>query len=210
MPVGECQTAFYTAAAADGVVLDVRRHSWLTQRGHLALPEAASDTIEALRRIFLALGGEEHLMAKARTTPLPNDFFHEPTDTLVEVDEFQHFTSHRLLALSLYPPDVVLGFDRDHYMALCQQTATRADRYRAAKDARCFGAGGRQRQRAYNDALRDLAAPALGHAGVLRAPALDQDGAAAWRMVRERLLTRRTVRVVEALGQQLRDLPPPN
>jgi hypothetical protein len=99
------------------------------------------------------------------------------------VDEVQHFTSHRLLALSLSPDDAVLGYDRDQYMALCDQTAGRADRYRASKDAKCFGEGGRQRQRAYNDALRDLAAPALGHPGVIRAPALDQDGAAAWRAV---------------------------
>ncbi|MDP3712159.1 MAG: hypothetical protein Q8R60_06720 [Mycobacteriales bacterium] len=169
------------------MVLDQRRHDWLNQRGHLGLPESAANTIDTLRRIFLALGGDESLLAQARTTALPNDYFHEPTSTLVEVDEFQHFTSHRLITLSMYPDNVVLGFDREQYIGLCTQTSARADRYRATKDAKCFGEGGRQRQRAYHDALRDLAAPALGHTGVIRAPALDQDGAAAWRAVWHRL-----------------------
>lgn len=187
MLVGDCQAAFRAAALNDGVVLTQQRHSWLNQRGHLGLPASAAEVIHTLRRIFLALGGDENLLAQARTTTLPNDSFHAPTRTPVEVDEFQHFTSHRLLALSMYPDNVVLGFDREQYLTLCSRTSARADRYRASKDAKCFGAGGRQRQRAYNDALRDLAAPALGYRGVIRAPALDLDGAAAWREVRHLL-----------------------
>ncbi len=188
MPVGDCQEAFRLAAATDGVSLVGLRHPWLNQRGHLGLPDEAHGAHAALETIFLALGGLPSLLEGARTTALPNDFFHEATGTLVEVDEFQHFTSHRLLALSLYPAKSPLGFDRDEYMALCRETAPKADKYRASKEAKCFGPGGRQRQRAYNDALRDLAAPALGHPGVIRAPAIDQDGRCAWQSVRHRLL----------------------
>jgi hypothetical protein len=38
----------------------------------------------------------------------------------------------------------------------------KSDNYRRPKEARGFGIGGRQRQRAYYDALRDLATPATG------------------------------------------------
>ncbi len=137
--------------------------------------------------IFEALGGDVDRLAAARSTPLPTDFFHRPSNALVEVDEFQHFTSDRLVTLQMYPSDQPLGYDLAEYMAVCERTRSRADRYRHAKDAACFGAGGRQRQRAYNDALRDLAAPALGHHGVVRAVAVEQDGALAWARVRGRL-----------------------
>lgn len=187
MPVGDCQRRFALAAASDGVPLTSHKHLWLTQRGHLGLPPEAAEAQALLREVFLALGGDESLLAAARTTPLTADFFHEPTSSLVEVDEIQHFTSARLLSLSLYPQDQVLGFDLNEYRALCEQHRNKADRAFAHKDAKVFGARGRQRQRAYNDALRDLAAPALGHPGVIRAPALDQDGGRAWKAVRHRL-----------------------
>lgn len=187
MPVGECQREFQQAAALDGVPLLSRRHGWLTQRGHLGLPPEVAEARDLLRKIFLALGGDEGLLASARTTTLTGDYFHQPTGSLVEVDEIQHFTSARLLSLTLYSPGQVLGFDLNEYRALCQQHSSRADRAFAHREAKAFGPRGRQRQRAYNDALRDLAAPALGHPGVIRAPAVHQDGAAAWRSVRHRL-----------------------
>lgn len=189
MPVGDCERAFCAAAAADGVVLVGVRHRWLTQRGHLGLPEIAAPVVPLLAAIFDALGGDSARLASARTTPLPNDYFHEPTRTLVEVDEYQHFTSARLLTLRMYPEGQPLGYDLDTYIGLCEQNRSRADRYRHAKDAACFGAGGRQRQRAYNDALRDLAAPAVGHPGLIRAAAVEQDGQRAWDTVRSRLVT---------------------
>lgn len=187
MPVGECERAFQAAAEAEGVPLVQVRHRWLNQRGHLGLPEEAVTVVPLLSAIFVALGGDADRLAAARTTPLPNDYFHEPSGTLVEVDEFQHFTSARLLTLRMYPEGQPLGYDLGDYIALCERTRSRADRYRHAKDAACFGSGGRRRQRAYNDALRDLAAPALGHPAVVRAAAVEQDGRLAWGRVRDRL-----------------------
>jgi hypothetical protein len=194
MPVGDCQKAFRDAASSDGVQLEERRHDWLTQRGHLELLERVPEVARLLREIFHALGGDEALLAGARQTLLPNDYFHVPTRTLVEVDELQHFTSARALTLSMYPADAVLGFDLAHYKSLCAEHAVRADRQYAHRSARCFGDRGRQRQRAYNDALRDLAAPALGHPGVIRAAAPDRGGTAAWSSVRSRLLGERASR----------------
>ena len=46
--------------------------------------------------------------------------------------------------------------------------------------AKGFGFGGVQRERAYHDALLDLAAPAMGHPPVMRIAAVDGDGAAAY------------------------------
>ena len=45
------------------------------------------------------------------------------------------------------------------------------------------------RERAYHDALLDLAAPAMGHPPVVRIAALDGDGAAAYRSRRASLRT---------------------
>lgn len=126
----------------------------------------------SLERIFDALGGNRDAQAAKRITPLPGDFLHEPTGTLVEIDEHQHFTSHRLTALDLYPPSAPLGYDIDEYRDLCRTWAPRADRYRATKSAVGFGSGGRQRQRAYHDALRDLAAPFLGTRQWCESPSL--------------------------------------
>ena len=59
---------------------------------------------------------------------------------------------------------------------------------RAACAAKGFGFGGVQRERAYHDALRDLATPAMGHPPVVRIAAVDGDGTAAYRRSRASLL----------------------
>lgn len=186
MPVGAAQADFAQAAARDGIHLETAKVSWINQRGHFALPDpAASVAGPALDTIFRALGGEAAAQMGKRATALTGDFLHAPTGTFIETDETQHFTSFRLRTFELYPHDVPLGFDLNHYANLCRQWAPKADRYRAAKDATGFGPGGRQRQRAYNDALRDLAIPAMGHPPIIRVVILDNDGAAAYLRYRE-------------------------
>jgi hypothetical protein len=138
--------------------------------------------------IFEALEGLEEEQASKRTTSLPGDFFHAASGTFVEVDEYQHFTSFRRLTLSLYPTGTALGYDLDEYKSICDVLASRSDRYRASKHAKGFGAAGRQRQRAYNDSLRDLTATAMGHPPVIRAAAPDGDGVAAYERVRDRIV----------------------
>lgn len=187
MPVGECERAFAAAAAVDGLVLERARVPWLNQRGHLGLPAEAGAVAETLERIFIALGGDMVEQGTKRLTPLRGDYLHAPTGTFIEIDEHQHFTSHRLQTLELYPAGAALGFDIATYSDLCKQWRLRADRFRASKAARGFGEGGRQPQRAYNDALRDLAVPAMGHPPVIRAAATDGDGARAYAAVREQL-----------------------
>jgi hypothetical protein len=185
---GDCQRAFAAAAARDGIVFGGQSFSWLCQQGHLALPASAAEARAALAKIYEALGGNADLLSTARTTRLPGDFLHEPTGTLVEVDEHQHFSSARLLTLELYPADTPLGFDLDSYKALCRRWRGQADRAFAHRDARGFGPGERQRQRAYYDALRDLATPAIGHPPLIRIEAPHGNGSAAYKQHRALLL----------------------
>lgn len=136
----------------------------------------------------MALHGNEGELATARSTRLTGDFMHNPTGTRVEVDEHQHFTSARLTTLRLYPEGVRLGFDLERYVALCKKWHVQADRAFAHRSAPGFGAGGRTRQRAYYDALRDLATPAMGHPPILRIDAPMGNGRVAYHERRSDLL----------------------
>ncbi|MCV7173699.1 hypothetical protein H7I41_27630 [Mycobacterium manitobense] len=189
MPVGATQDAFRDAARDDGVELVGQRVEWLNQRGHLGLPPGAqfASVRATLESIYVALGGDLATLATARTTPLRGDFLHVDSGTLIEVDESQHFTSARLRSLQLYLPDAPLGFDHGRYTDLCETWRDRSDNFYRTKAARGFGIGGRQRQRAYYDALRDLATPAAGHPVLIRIDAADRDGADAYRRHRDRL-----------------------
>ena len=191
MPVGDRQAAFGAAAASDGVQLRAARVPWLNWRGHLGLPNAAQWVVGSLERIFEHLGGDPTVLATRRAIPLPGDFVHAETGTLVEFDEYQHFTSHRLATFAFYPDRTPLGFDRQDYEDNCRGFASRADRYRADKAAPAFGQGGRQRQRAYNDALRDLAAAAIGPP-IIRIIAADSavSGADLYAINRTQLMTK--------------------
>lgn len=186
---GDCQRAFAEAASEDGILLSAQSLPWICQRGHLALPASTSEAKEALERIYIGLGGEIEALATARSTRLTGDFFHEPTQTLIEIDESQHFTSSRLTSLDLYPRDTLLGFDLEHYKKLCRSWRVTSDGYYRAKSARGFGSAGRQRQRAYYDALRDLSAPAMGLSPLVRIDAPHRDGRRAYLTHRARLLS---------------------
>ncbi len=131
---------------------------------------------KALERIYIVLGGNPSTLSAASGKRLPGDFLHEPTGTLIEIDELQYFTSARLASLDLYPSDIPLGFDLSHYKALCQRFCDKADSYSRTKTARGFEIGGRQHQRAYYDALRDLATPAMGHPPLIRIDTPPQSG----------------------------------
>ncbi|WP_156808959.1 DUF7255 family protein [Arthrobacter sp. TB 23] len=188
MPVGDCENAFMEAARSEGVELARYKTPWLNQKGHFGLPDQALNVNGPLSDIFLSLGGQAIEQAAKRTTALPGDFIHLTTGTIIEVDELQHFTSFRLKSFDYYPTGYPLDFETTEYQQLCRRFAPKADKYRQTKTAVAFGPGGRQRQRAYYDALRDLAIPAMGHPPIIRVPAPDGDGAAAFNRNRKRIL----------------------
>jgi hypothetical protein len=198
---GEPHAAFAEAAAHDGIVLAGGSFDWLCEQGHVGLERVAKArrdpaivkpviaALEQLEAIYARLKGDPSVLPAARENLLlPVDLVHEPTGTVIAVDDAAHFTSFRLAALELYRPDVPLGFDLAEHAALCREWCARSDGLDRALAAKGFGFGGRQRERAYHDALRDLATPAMGHPPLIRIAAVDGDGAAAYARHRARLL----------------------
>ena len=202
MPALDASPAFAEAAKEDGIVLvEQPTFNWLTEAGHLGLERAAMDrrdpalrepvtaAVEALRAMYDRLGGDPVVLRSLRRNFfLTVDLAHEPTGTLIQLDESAHFTSFRLTTLDLYPPDTALGFDLDEFRALCREWSSKTDNINRAFAAKGFGFGGRQRERAYRDALVDLGTPAIGRPPVVRIVALDGDGAAAYERERERMV----------------------
>jgi hypothetical protein len=190
----DIEAAFARAAADDGFVLEPASFDWLCEQGHVGLERVAKArrdpalvapvkaALEVLAAIFTRLRGDATVLHAARENLLlPVELYHAPTRTLFEVDGPEHFTSLRLQALDLYPADAALGFDIHEHRALCRELAATSDLVGRNLPAKAFGFGGVPRERAYHDALRDLAAPAMGHPPVVRIAALDGDGARAWR-----------------------------
>ena len=83
--------------------------------------------------------------------------------------------------------DAAIGFDAGEYRRRCQELAPVSDTIARGMAAKAFGFGGVQRERAYHDALFDLATPAMGHPPLIRVAAVDGDGAAAYRRMRDML-----------------------
>ena len=203
MAVGGVQQAFAQAAAQDGIVLQSGSFDWLCEQGHVGLERVAkarrdpalvgpvTAALDLLSAIHARLGGDVSVLHASRENLLlPVELLHEPSGTMVEVDEPAHFTSFRRDTLELYPPDAALAFDVDAYKRLCDVWAARTDGLARGMPAKGFGFGGAQRERAYLDSLRDLATPAMGYPPVIRVEALDSDGAAAYERARAGLLAR--------------------
>jgi hypothetical protein len=198
---GDVQSAFARAAAQDGIVLGSQAFDWLCEQGHVGLERVAKArrdpalvgpvkaVLEPLGAIYARLKGDVSVLHASRENLLlAVDLVHEATGTVIEVDDAAHFTSLRLTALELYPADVRLGFDLAEHEELCRAWCARTDRLGRGLAAKGFGFGGLPRERAYHDALRDLAVPAMGHPPVVRIAAVDGDGAAAYRRHRDALL----------------------
>lgn len=201
MPVLDAAPSFAEAAAADGIELRAgETFEWLTEAGHRGLETAAmnrrdpalrepvTEAVAVLTAIYELFGGDVAVMRSLRMNFfLPVDLMHEPTGTVIQLDESPHFTSFRLSTLDLYPPGVAVGFDLDVYRELSREWAPQTDKLDRSFAAKGFGFGGRQKERAYRDALLDLGAPAMGLSPVVRIVALDGDGAAAYAREREAL-----------------------
>ncbi|HXY80104.1 MAG TPA: hypothetical protein VEH55_01940 [Gaiellaceae bacterium] len=202
MAPGDLRSAFAQAAAEDGIVLGSRSFDWLCEQGHVGLERVARArrdpalaapvraAVERLGAIYARLKGDVAVLYASRATLLlPVELVHEPTGTVVEIDEPPHFTSFRLAALELYGADARVGFDLDEHKELCRVWRATTDGLARGLAAKGFGFGGVQRERAYRDALLDLAAPAMGHPPVVRIAAVDGDGATAYARHRESLVS---------------------
>jgi hypothetical protein len=197
----EAHAAFVRAAAKDGIELESQSFDWLCEQGHVGLERVAkvrrdpalvapvTAAVRVLGAIYARLKGDVSVLQALRANLLlPVDLMHAPTGTMIEVDGAPHFTSFRLTALELYPADVVVGFDLGEHKDLCRAWSSRTDGLSRGLAARGFGFGGMPRERAYHDALEDLAAVAMGYPPPVRIAAVDGDGAAAYDRHRESLL----------------------
>jgi hypothetical protein len=198
---GDVQAAFAQAAAADGIVLGSQSFAWLCEQGHVGLERVAkarrdpalvapvTAALQTLGAIYARLNGDLSVLHASRENLLlPVELVHEPTGTVIEIDESLHFTSFRLAALELYPDDASVGFDLDEHRELCRAWCATTDSLARGLPAKGFGFGGLPRERAYRDALLDLAAPAMGHPPVVRIAAVDGDGQGAYGHHRASLL----------------------
>jgi hypothetical protein len=198
----QTRARFAQAAARDGVALGGESFDWLSEQGHVGLERVAkarrdpglvapvTAALAVLAEICARLRGDVSVLHAARANLLlAIDLVHWPTGTIVEVDGPEHFTSFRLAALDLYPGDAVLGFDPAEHRQLCRTWRESSDGLARGLAAKAFGMGGVQRERAYHDALVDLATPAMGGPAVIRVAAVDGDGEAAYRRHRESLLS---------------------
>jgi len=108
-------------------------------------PDQRSPEIEKLRDVL-----KSHRGFAAFDTPghqLRCDFYLPEKNAIIEVDERQHYTKPRAMALRNYPPTVALGFDKTRWIKDCERIA--------ATDP---SPPHRDEQRAYYDSLRDLLA----------------------------------------------------
>jgi hypothetical protein len=197
----EVHVAFAQAAADDGIALGCQTFDWLCEQGHIGLERVAmarrdaaltlpvTAALHTLGMICARLNGDVSVLRASRENLLlPVALVHAPSATLIEVDTPAHFTSFRLTTLELYPLDFAVGFDLDEHKELCRSWCSSTDGLERGLAAKGFGFGGGPRERAYHDALKDLAAPAMGHPPLVRIAAVDSDGAAAYRRNRARLL----------------------
>ncbi len=107
-------------------------------RGHKWYPN--------LREIMGALESHRGYKGFVRVKSLPRcDLYIPKPGFVVELDESQHFTEPRKVALSAYPNDLSVGFDIERWITLC-------DTIRAKDNNPEY----RDEQRAWYDALRDI------------------------------------------------------
>jgi hypothetical protein len=87
----------------------------------------------------------------------PCDYYVSAPPFILEFDENQHFSRARLIALSLYPEHINLGFSVDYWRDLCRSLD--------ARDDQPFD---RDERRAWYDTLRDLVPTLYGFAPTAR------------------------------------------
>lgn len=192
------EESFALAAAKDGLELEPQTFTWASEPGHLAVSYLADQSGDpqimqrsevgapALQQMFRRMKGLDPVLASCRLVkPYPAVLVHMATATIVELDGMLHFSSARLLTLDLYPGEVPLGYDMKQYKAMCREYAPKTDKWRYGLASKTFGFHGLQNERAYYDAVRDIASWVMGFPPIVRIPAIDEDGEAAYERAKQ-------------------------
>lgn len=180
--MGATEQGFYEIARGRGVRFDREvAVEGLSSRGHEDSTLTRCASSELLLRLVAThamLGGNAALLATKRSVPLRLDFYAAKLDLFIELDETQHFSTDRARALALYGETGTEWTSK--YIHLIHVWSSKADRYRASKQAVDFPRlGGRRAQRAFLDTVRDLAGPEVG-IRILRIPAPERNAAIAY------------------------------
>jgi len=153
MPVGDRQKLITKIVSK---VLDTKAEStkfpWFInqhQNNHF------KESYEIIDKIFFDLRGNDVFK---RVQQLQCDaYFGGKYNFIFEFDEYQHFSSARLVTLNNYPPDLRLNYSLGDWKKQCSLNSSKADKYRFNKKTIDFNfEGGRTCQRAYLDCFRDL------------------------------------------------------
>ncbi|MBA3831223.1 MAG: hypothetical protein H0X34_04915 [Chthoniobacterales bacterium] len=126
----------------------------------LCVPDLSdrANVASELLSILSAVESCRGLQIKGRTKHcLACDFYLPDHRLIIEFDERQHFTPLRAAALRAYPRRLRLGFDKERWIALCEEI-------RAGDNSPIY----RDEQRAFYDSIRDIMAPKLGFKPVVR------------------------------------------
>lgn len=144
---------------------------------------------ETVLEMAVALDGLLDVMrSPKRNRRADFDLIHEPTGVHIEVDEEQHFSTHRLKTFDFYGPAAALGYELDNYRASCRIHGPRIDRSGwATKYTPNFGPRSRARQRAFYDSMKDLVLPSIGKPHLIRVEVIDRDTDRAWTDNRNRI-----------------------
>lgn len=185
----ECEVGIAVEAAKDGLFLSPGiSFDWIGTKGPYGLSGKTARVYEPVMSAAVALGADLDAMRLAKRIIRPRaDLMHKESRVIIEVDEIQHFTSHRLLTFDSYPDDAPLGFDLENYRDLCTRHHVKADKAWGTKKTATFGPKSRGRQRAFYDALKDLSLPAAGMPPVVRIPVPDRNVEKAWKSFRDRV-----------------------
>lgn len=111
-------------------------------------PEDFKDSkyYNSLKKIYKALQKHRGFRNIIRANTLPNcDYFIPNPGFILEFDESQHFSIPRKVALINYPKNIILGFNKNKWISLCQKI-----------NANDNDPPYRDEQRAWYDTLRDL------------------------------------------------------
>lgn len=185
----ECEVGIAVEAAKEGLFLSPGiNFEWIGTKGPYGLSGKTAIVYESVMSVAIALGADLDAMRLAKRIVRPRaDLMHKESGVIIEVDEIQHFTSHRLLSFESYPDDAPLGFDLEDYRELCAQHHVKADKAWGTKKTATFGPRSRGRQRAFYDALKDLSLPAAGLPPVVRIAVPDRDYVWAWNQAKNRV-----------------------
>ena len=150
MAPDDARPAFAQAAAEDGIVLESATFDWLCEQGHVGLERVAkarrdpalvgpvTAALERLAAIYARLNGDVSVLHASRENLLlPVDLVHEPTGTVIEVDESR--------ALHLVPPDGARALSGRRRRSASTSTSTRRSAARwCAEHRRARARPGRQ------------------------------------------------------------------